>query len=402
VLVKDNNLVRIESPTLKSPRGPLCQKGRFELLYDERRRITSPLVRNKQGKLKEDTVDKAIEVAATKLGELKGNLTGIISTRYPKETLSLFNRFVHEVMGSDKLDTLDGRDYRLIAEGIKQFGDKGKGLDIECSIDEILEADCILVVGADPMKTHPIIGSLIARAVSHKKAKLLVVDSAKDVFPLWSDLWLQPKVGSEEVLLSGLTKILSPSHGNPKEISKATGIDIGSLESAASMYGKAKHGVIIYGEGLLERNDPNLVTNLLRLADLTGNWSGEHLRVISLKPNANSCGAWKLGLAAKDTPRDKPKGVYLLLADEPEGEGLLSQLKGVGFLVVQASYHSALTSIADVVLPSPIWAEREGGKYTSMDGRISGAQQVLSLKDGLLQDREILIKLSNKLGHQLS
>ena len=413
VLVKDNNLVKTEAPNLKSPRGTLCQKGRFGLLYDERLRVTSPLIRDKQGKLKEDTLDKAIETAATKLGELKGKIDGIISTRYPRETLLLFNKFVREVMGSDKLDTLDGRDYRLIAEGIKQFGDKGKGLDIECSIDEILEADCILVVGADPMKTHPIVGSLIARAVSHRKAKLLVVDSVKDGLPLWSDLWLQPKAGSEEALLSGLTKIIidkglvkrekatkhiqSPGHSNPKDVSKATGIDIGNLESAATMYGEAKRGIIIYGEGLLERNDPKLVTHLLSLADLTGNWSGDRLRIVSLK-GANSRGAWELGLAAKDTTHDKPKGVYLLLADESEDEKLLNWLKGINFLVVQASYHSPVTSIADVVLPSPIWAEREGGKYTSMDGRISGSQQVLQLKDGLLQDQEILVKLSKKLG----
>ncbi|MBE9501630.1 MAG: molybdopterin-dependent oxidoreductase [Chloroflexi bacterium] len=170
---------------------------------------------------------------------------------------------------------------------------------------------------------------------------------------------------------------------------------------AAEMYGQAERGVIIYGEGLVQGNDPTLITSLLNLADLTGNRAGDRLRVISLKPAANSRGGWELGLAAGDIKRDGLKGLYLLLGDEQEDEGLLDWLKGIAFLVVQASYHSPVTAIADVVLPSPIWAEREG-KYTSMDGRLLELKRVLQAKDGLLQDQEILIELSKKLGHELS
>jgi formate dehydrogenase major subunit len=417
VLVKDNNLVRIEAPGLKGPRGPLCQEGRFGLLGDERPRLTSPLVRNGQGKLEECTIDEAIEAAAGKLRGIKGGFAGVISTRYPDETLSLFHEFVRGAMGCDSVDTLDGRGYRLIAEGIEQFHDKGRGLDIECPIEEILEADCILVAGADPLKTHPVIGSLIRRAISERGAKLIAIDPVADAFPLWSDLWLKPEKGSEGVLFNGLAKILidkglvkrqkapaelvqSLSQNKTEEVSRATGIEIGGLESAAKMYGEAEHGVIIYGEGLLKGNDPSLVTSLLNLADLTGNLSGERLRVISLKPNANSRGAWELGLAAKGIEGDGLKGAYLLLADEQGDEELVGRLKEIGSLVVQASYHSAVTSMADVVLPSPIWAEREG-KYMSMDGSISEARRALQPKEGVLQDQEILIELSKKLGHTL-
>jgi NADH dehydrogenase/NADH:ubiquinone oxidoreductase subunit G len=57
--------------------------------------------------------------------------------------------------------------------------------------------------------------------------------------------------------------------------------------------------------------------------------------------------------------------------------------------------------MADVVLPSPIWAEREG-KYIAMDGRVLKLKRVLQSKDGLLQDQEILIEISKKLGRKLS
>jgi len=80
---------------------------------------------------------------------------------------------------------------------------------------------------------------------------------------------------------------------------------------------------------------------------------------------------------------------------------LLNRLKGIDFLVVQASYHSPATSIADVVLPSPIWAEREG-KYVTMDGRVLELKRVLQPKEGLPQDEEILMEISKKLGRKLS
>ena len=418
VLVKDNNLVRIEAPRLTEPRGPLCRVGRFELLREIRPRVTSPLVRGKQGQLEECALDKAIEAAAEKLVGLRGSFAGIISTRCPNETLSLFQKFVCEVMGSDWINTLDGRDYRLIAEGIRHFHDNGRGLDIECPIEEILESDCIVVVGADPERTNPIISTLVRRAVSQGGAKLIVIDPSRDVFPLWTDLWLKPEAGSEEVLLNGLAKIIidnglvrqgragaefiqSLSQYETDKVVKATGIEKERLELAAEMYGRAERGIIIYGEGLLQRNDPSLVTSLLNLADLAGNQVGGRLRVISLKRRVNSRGAWELGLAVRGIKQDKPKGLYLFLADEEEDEGLLSWLEGIDFLVVQASYHSRATSIADVVLPSLTWAEREG-KYVTMDGRVIESKRVLQSKEGLFQDQEVLIEISKRLGHDLS
>ena len=184
------------------------------------------------------------------------------------------------------------------------------------------------------------------------------------------------------------------------EVNRTTGIDEESLGLAAEIYGKAEHGVIIYGEELLARNDPSLVTALLNLAELTGNRVGDSLRVISLKPRANSRGAWELGLA-RGIKQDKPKGLYLLLADEQVDEELLNRLKGIDFLVVQASYHSPVTSMADVVLPSPIWAEREG-KYVAMDRRVLELKRVLQPKEGLPQDEEILMEISKELGRKLS
>ncbi|MCX5998961.1 MAG: 2Fe-2S iron-sulfur cluster-binding protein, partial [Chloroflexi bacterium] len=201
VLTKDNNLVQVESQGLTDPRGPLCSKGRFGLIRDERVRVSSPMVRNAAGKLENCTMSDALEAAAAAIRGQRDGFAGMISTRYPSETLSLFGKLMREVVRSDRVDTVDGRDYRLIVEGSSQFSENGRGLQLECSAEEILEADCIIVVGADPQSTHPVIGCFIRRAIHERKAKLIVINSERDVFSFWSDLWLKPKAGSEGVLL---------------------------------------------------------------------------------------------------------------------------------------------------------------------------------------------------------
>ncbi|MEW6033369.1 MAG: molybdopterin-dependent oxidoreductase [Chloroflexota bacterium] len=417
VLVKDGNLVRIEASKLSVSAGPLCKEACFELLRPARARVTIPMARNRQGKLEELFVDGAIEVAAQHLGKLGGQAAGMVSTRYPNEALNLFQTFMRKVVGSECIDTLDGDDYRLIAQGIAQFPGGGKGLDIECPVEEISEADCILVVGADPLRTHPTVAARIRRAMVGRRAKLMVVDAQRDVFPLWTDLWLKPQAGTELILLDGLANILAARglvrrgrvgggevrplrQYDVSEVSLVTKIESQRLEMAADMFGQAKRGVILYGKGLLEKGDLNLVTCLLNLSDLTGNWVEEHLRVISLKANVNSRGGWEMGLATRAIPRGDVKGLYLLLADEERDGGLLEWAKGLDFLMVQASYHSPYTAAADVVLPSPIWAEREG-TYKSMDGRLLKSRRVLQPQGGLLQDQEIMVKLARKLGHNI-
>ncbi|MBN2100170.1 MAG: molybdopterin-dependent oxidoreductase, partial [Dehalococcoidia bacterium] len=420
VLTKDNNLVRIDSPELTGEKGPLCRMGRFGLLADGHKRITSPMIRDKEGKLKECTLDEALEAAGSRMKKLGKNFTGVVSSRLPSETISLFCQFMKQAVGTKSIDTMGGEAFRVITEGTKSFNKKIEGPDIECSIGEILRADCILLVGADPVKTHPIVASLIRRAVDRNQARLVVIDSQNDVMTLWRSLWLKPRTGSEPTLLNGLMNVIltkglvrgreapakliqSMSEYDPKRVKSDTDVDAADLEKAAETYAKAKHAVIVYGQGVWHSHNPVLVTDLLNLADLTGNREGDHLRIVSLKPAANSRGAWNLGAAAKDLSLTHVQGLYLLISDEQvDNDEVLGWLRTIDFLVVQASYRSAVTSMADVVLPSPTWAERDGGQYMSLDGHVARSYRVIEPRKGLPQDQETLRELAKKMGHELS
>lgn len=418
VLVKDNNLVKIEAANL---RGLICHLGRFELLRDTRTRVTSPLIRDKQAELEACSLKKAVEVVAKKInemGDVKGQFAGVVSARLPNETLSTFATFIREVVGSKWLDTLDGDAYRAIMSGTSGFANShDRGLDLECSVDEILNSDCILVAGADPEETNPVIASLVRRATKQKGARLIVIDPEKDTFALWTDLYLKPVAGSEEALIDGLAKLITerrsvPEKGKGKglsgsrsdndvaEVARTTGVEQDQLELAAAMCGQSERVLIIYGERLLKKNSPSVVTSLLSLADITGNHDADKLRIIFLKRRANSRGAWDMGLAVKGIREKRPKGLHLLLGDEELDKEQLNLLKEIDFLIVQASHHSPVTELADVVLPSLTWAEREGSGV-AVDGRVLKLRRTIQAQTGL-SDEAILKEIAGTLGRTLT
>jgi len=418
VLVRDNNLVKIDGASLTGPRGQLCRRGRFDPLNETRLRITTALKRDAKGELEECSIKKALELVSGRMREIRGSygpgaIAGIASARCSNASLVRFHRLFREIIGSDKVDTLDGDSYRPIARGIESFN--GKGLETECPMEEILKADCIMVVGADPLESQPVLGSYILRRVAQGGAKLIVIDPLRNSFAYRANLWLKPKEGTEEDVIKGLAHlILEKGLGDPRRrkaafvkaikdhnadrVSERTEVKLKDLELAAEIYGRAEHSIIVYGEGIISKGDAEAIASLLNLAALTGGSTKDSLRVISLKPGGNSRGAWELGIASRDGfSLDDVKAVYLLLADDAiEDEKLLAHLEKVEFLVVQSSYPSSATGMAHVVLPSPIWAERDG-QYTALDGSLRRSRRALEPNQGIREDWQIIEELIRRL-----
>jgi predicted molibdopterin-dependent oxidoreductase YjgC len=130
------------------------------------------------------------------------------------------------------------------------------------------------------------------------------------------------------------------------------------------------------------------------------NESNRKLPLISLKRYANSRGAWELGLA-KGITHGRPKGLFLLLGDDSVGDDLPERLQGIQFLAVQATYCSPVTEMANVVIPSPTWAEGEG-TFVSLDGRRARASRVLAGPKGMLSDTGLLKRMCERMASILS
>ena len=411
VMIKDENLVRIETTDRTSARGALCKIGRFEQLSESRARITSPMARNAQGKLENCSLDEALTAAAKKFAELGSNCGGLMSSRIPNETIAQFQNLISGTQKSKIIDTLDGKEYRLISSGIRQYTNGGTNPEVDPEIEGILKADCILVIGADVDRTNPVIGNLIRRAVSYNQAKLIMVDANQDMLPLWSELWLKPAAGTERVLINGLAKMVISNNKSLAElkpelsrvlslyeadkVTAKTSITEKDLQAAAKILSQSKNAYIVYGNKLTMQNDTDLVTALLNLTYLMQNGKGERLNMVFLKPGINSQGAWDSGAATKDIKTQQPKGLYLLLSDDNIDKDWLDWIKAIDYLVVQASYRSPVVDIADVVLPSRIWDER-GGSYVTAGKRSTKSNPVIQ-RYGLIPDEEILQRVAQKL-----
>ncbi len=423
-LVKDNRLIRIDSPDLSNKRGILCHKGRFTPLYNKNERVKTALVRNSRGKLEPRPLPEAIDIVTTKLAELKaqyGNnsIAGIASSQASNDSLKAFKEFLAGTIGSDLIDALDGDAYRTIIKGINDPRAQG-GLDIETSLEEILKADCIIVVGANPLESHPVAGSYIARAARRNKATLVVIDPAQNAFPYHATLWLKPKEGNEQLALDVLSKAVIDKGAkrdstrtneiaaylkdiNVKKSIQQAGIGTDDLLEAADMLSKAKHSVIIYGEGILRHKNHRLITSLLNLAAVASSQDKEKPRIISLKPKGNSRGAWDMGIAnssqslIKNLTSNNIKALYLLLSDDYVDASELPNLSTeLEFIVIQSSYLSSATSKADVVLPSPIWTEA-GEEYITLDGIAKSTSRLVKPSDGIKADAEILREISQQM-----
>jgi formate dehydrogenase major subunit len=406
VLVKDNNIVRIDGANLTGLKGQLCLMGRFQQVYNETPRVTTPLIRNKKGNLEPASWEDASKLISDKIKDYKArqgasSIAGLVSSLCPSETLEAFSKFMRNTVGTSYIDTLDGSSYRTIAEGISAFSKNGQGLRIESSLESILDADCVLVVGSNPLESHPVAGCYILRAKTQKKASIIVVDSRPNTFGFRADIWLRPNAGSEEALLGAMEGLVAKkAKSTEKEmrfvsLAKAvevTGLDKDTIQKASAMLSAAKNPVVVYGEGVFAANNSKLVARVLDLAKVA---SHDGLKVISLKPRGNSRGAWELGIASRNgMAKAKPKMIYVLMSDDKFEMGdWAAPVDQAEFVVVQASYRSPLTDCADVVLPSPIWAERKG-KYVSLDGKVGNSHKVVEPPSGIKDDVEVISKLA--------
>ena len=416
-LVKDNKLIKVVSPDMSKPRGLLCEMGRFSVLYKEGERVNTPMKRNSKGQLISCSYEEAFNTIANKFGKIS-NVVGLASGKASTETLKAFSDLMKNTLGSAVVDTLDGDDYRTISKGIAKFDSKS-GLDIEAKLEDILSADVILIVGAHPVKTHPVLASYIMRATSQNKAQLVVLDPLRNPFTFRAGVWLRPEEGKKRltikaignaVLAQGLHKDTADKTGftadfkdiDLKKACKDLQLDINDINKVAEILAESKDCIIIYGSGILQYKDADLVNDILNLAALIGKNSNKP-KVISMKRYGNSRGAWDLGIANADISmiselsKGKTKGAYMLLADDVAGSQILADaLNGTDFVVVQTSYMSPVTAKADVVLPSQLWIESKG-THTTLDGISKTTTPMIKAPSDIKTDADTLKEVARHL-----
>ncbi|WP_243737790.1 molybdopterin oxidoreductase family protein [Blastococcus xanthinilyticus] len=81
----------------------------------------------------------------------------------------------------------------------------------------------------------------------------------------------------------------------------------------------------------------------------------------------------------------------------PDARRVISRLRGLDFLAVSDFFLSETAELADVVLPSAMWAE-EAGTMTNLEGRVIRRRRALDPPAGVRDDLQLLAELAGRLG----
>ncbi|MBI9045094.1 MAG: molybdopterin-dependent oxidoreductase [Anaerolineaceae bacterium] len=382
VLTRDNQLIRIEG-NWEAPvnRGVLCKTGRFTPMADNRERLATPLIR-KDGKLKVTTWDSAIAAASDQIKPLVGmkvdGLAALASTRLSAEALYSFKGLFADNIGSETVTSLEEGNATRYASTVAQT----LGKPFECDLQQIEEADCILILGADLVSDHEVAGFFVKRTAA-KETTLIVIDSVENQLSERANLSLTVDNGKIGDTISELSNILLKNDFANKE---------DTLSAIASLISSSENPVLVYGNTIPD----TAAKSLVELAKIIGAENNDKFNMISMKGNANSVAASQYSLDAPFALGNN-QVVYVALGDEKPSEQLIQKLEKAPYLIVQASYHSKLTAMADVVLPVQNWLEQDG-TYINAEGKIQQAIHSLEPTSDVRSNDAVFQEFAKSLG----
>ncbi|MFF9118785.1 formate dehydrogenase subunit alpha [Streptomyces massasporeus] len=275
--------------------GHACVKGRFAHGFrTSPERLTRPLLR-RGGTLEPVGWDEALGHVARGLRAAvdaggPDAVAAISSARATNEDNYLVQKFMRVVIGTNNVDNCSRLCHSPSATGLTaSFGLSG-GTD---TFDDVERADCLLVVGANPVEAHPVVGARLLRRVLHG-AGLVVADPRAVGLALHADVHLRPRPGTNVALFHGLSHVLLAeglidedflheratglveltgllADYSPDRVAGITGVPATDLVAAARLYGGAERPAIVYGLGVTEHlHGTDGVRSLANLAILRG------------------------------------------------------------------------------------------------------------------------------------
>lgn len=405
LIVHDNRIVRIEGDWEGAVNhGVLCEHGRYDPMNEKRNRINSPLMR-KDGKLTPVSWDEALGSVADRLKPLAGKPTdgvaALASSRLPVEVLAMFRELFGEGLKSDMVTSSEEG---MTTAAVSALAEKDG--PFEGKLDVLRNADMVLCVGANLLRSHMVAGFMVKRALP-KGLRLVNIDLQPSELDDLADISLKPAAGSDQAVIEALQAIIVKENlgrtpfavQNPDEIiekaAQVSGVSLDDLTRAARLLANAVSPVIVFGKGITAQRDTNLVLSLVELAKLTGAVDSERFGLISVKGEANSEAAAQLSLDQQFTLNGH-QAVFALIGDDHISKRLTERLIKAPYLVVQASYESAITEKADVVLPVTLWSE-QAGHYVSLDGRVQEAQKAVNAPDSVRENTAVLSEIAMRM-----
>lgn len=320
--------------------GKLCVKGKFGFEFEmSSDRLTVPLIRKEIGKreaigdrsikevFREATWDEALDLIADNIKKTRsrhGNLSlgGIACDRATNEDVFAFQKFMRSVLGSDNVDQSATLCHSPSASMLSYATGAGASTN---PIDDIKNARTILMAGSNVDRAHPVLSSVIKRALKNGTS-LILVDPRKIEISRFADMELNIRPGTDTMLFSAMAKYILDSgladndfirdrtedfedfkdSLEPFTLARAaevTGISADRIRKAAIKYATQKPSMIFWTLGITEHdNGSDNVSSLVNLALITGNMGKPGTGANPIRGQNNVQGGADMGAVAGSLP----------------------------------------------------------------------------------------------------
>ncbi|MCV6612815.1 MAG: formate dehydrogenase subunit alpha [Amphritea sp.] len=337
--MKGNEVIRmVPYKDGQANHGHSCVKGRFAFGYATHQdRVTKPMIRDSIDQpWQQVSWDEALTFAADKLKGIqekygRESVGGITSSRCTNEETYLVQKLIRAGFGNNNTDTCARVCHSPTGYGLKTTLGESAGTQ---TFDSIMQADAVMVIGANPTDAHPVFGSLMKKRL-RQGAQLIVadpreIDLVKKSPHVQTQHHLQLRPGSNVAFINAMAHVvitegledkdfianrcddgayqawrsfISEERHAPENTAEITGIPADELRSAARIYAKANNAAIYYGLGVTEHSQgSSMVMGIANLALATGNIGREGVGVNPLRGQNNVQGSCDMGSFPHELP----------------------------------------------------------------------------------------------------
>ncbi len=219
--VKDEKIIYAEGRDGPANHNRLCVKGRFGFDYIHHpHRLTKPLIRLPNAKkdandqvdpanpfthFREASWDEALDFAAKGLAKIRDEkgvkaLAGFGSAKGSNEEAYLFQKLVRTGFGSNNVDHCTRLCHASSVAALMEGLNSGA---VSAPFAAALDAEVIIVIGANPAVNHPVAATFIKNAAK-RGAKLIVMDPRGQPLSRHATKHLAFKPGSDVAMLNAM------------------------------------------------------------------------------------------------------------------------------------------------------------------------------------------------------
>jgi formate dehydrogenase major subunit len=336
--VKDEKVVYAEGRDGPANHNRLCVKGRFGFDYIHHpHRLTKPLIRLESARkdandqvdpanpwthFREATWEEALDRAASGLKNIRDTkgkkaLAGFGSAKGSNEEAYLFQKLVRTGFGSNNVDHCTRLCHASSVAALMEGLNSGA---VSAPFEAALDAEVIIVIGANPTVNHPVAATFIKNAVKEKGAKLIVMDPRRQALSRHAYKHLSFKPGSDVSMLNAMLNVIITENlydehfieahtenfealktnilqFTPEKMAAVCGIDAQTLREVARLYATSKGSIIFWGMGISQHvHGTDNSRCLIALALTTGQIGKKGTGLHPLRGQNNVQGASDAGL----------------------------------------------------------------------------------------------------------